>query len=56
LMSPSVMALPDRNFKFLTEGSLGRTGNIDFAKKREEFEICPDVGRLAFHVLRKPLF
>jgi hypothetical protein len=32
-MSPSVMTLPARNFKFLTEGSLRRTGNYRLCEK-----------------------
>jgi hypothetical protein len=32
-MSPSVMTLPAMNFKFLTEGSLERTGNYRLCEK-----------------------
>jgi hypothetical protein len=32
-MSPSVMTLPARNFKFLTEGFLERTGNYRLCEK-----------------------
>jgi hypothetical protein len=38
-MSPSVMALPARNFKFLTEGSLERTRNYRLCEKEGRVEI-----------------
>ena len=38
-MSPSVMALLARNFKFLREGSLKRTRNYRLCEKEERVEI-----------------
>jgi hypothetical protein len=38
-MSPSVMTLPARNFKFLTEGSLERTRNYRLCEKKRRVEI-----------------
>jgi hypothetical protein len=38
-MSPSVMALPARNFKFLTEGSLEITRNYRLCEKEGRVEI-----------------
>jgi hypothetical protein len=38
-MSPSVMTLPARNFKFLTEGSLERTRNYRLCEKEGRVEI-----------------
>jgi hypothetical protein len=38
-MSPSVMTLPARNFKFLTQGSLERTRNYRLCEKEGSVEI-----------------
>jgi hypothetical protein len=46
------MTLPARNFKFLTEGSLERTGNYRLCEKGGRVENCLGVGPFPFHVLR----
>jgi hypothetical protein len=47
-MSPSVMTLPARNFKFLTEESPERRGNYRLCEKEETVEICRGLSRFAF--------